>query len=198
MIKKNQVPAQQITGEYRLQGNHEMVAAFNFNADSSFEFYFIYGAVDRMAQGKYSVINNSIYLSSRKTPGKDFKIIKNIVQGDGTTIKVTDRNKLLQSNVVCMFMKGGEQDVVTTNNDGVAHSSMVDCDTLRVVHGFFPDAMTTIKSGGSDKSNYFELSLNPSLAELSFQGFVLKIEGDKLTGSLPYLFEQANSIFLKR
>ncbi len=198
MIHKNQVPAQQINGEYRLQGKHEMVAAFNFHPDSTFEFYFIYGAVDRMAQGKYSIVNNNIHLAASKTPGRDFKTVKTELRGEGSTIKVTDPNRILQSNVICMFIKGGTQEFETTDDNGVAHSPLADCDTISVMHALFPDAVTIIKSGSNAKENYFELSLNPSLAELSFQGFVLKIDGDKLTGSLPYLFEQENSTFQKR
>jgi hypothetical protein len=54
-----------------------------------------------------------------------------------------------------------------------------------------------IKSNAGNKNNYFELSLNPSLAELSFTDFTLHIDGEDLTGSLPWLFEREKAVFVK-
>ena len=191
-------PAQNITGEYRLRGNHEMVAAFKFNEDSSFEFYFIYGAVDRMSSGTYKVENGKVILKANKLPGKDFTVKEQKNFGPGTTVKITDKNSALQQRVLCIFKKGSEQQEAYSDSKGLAHSTLTNCDTVMVMHLLFPDVPTTIKSGNDDKFNYFEVALNPSLAELSFQGFSLAIEGDTLTGSLPYIFESEKSTFTKR
>jgi hypothetical protein len=51
-----------------------MVAAFEFKKDSSFQFYFIYGAVDRSSSGDFSIQNGVIILHAHKVPGKDFQL----------------------------------------------------------------------------------------------------------------------------
>ncbi len=192
------ITGQQITGEYRLKGHHEMVAAFNFQPDSSFEFYFIYGAVDRMAKGKYSIRDKQIFFRSDKTPGRDFTIRKQSVQGKGTTIKITESNPALQANVLCIFMKGTERDSIYSNNNGLAFSSLTNCDSIIAMHTLFPDEFSIIKSDASNKNDFFELSLNPSLAELSFRNFILTIDGESLSGSLPYLFESEVAVFVRQ
>jgi len=68
-----------------MAGGHEMVAAFQFKSDHSFEFYFIYGAVDRHAKGTYEIKDNQILLHADKKPGHDFTVLKALHQGDGTT-----------------------------------------------------------------------------------------------------------------
>ncbi|MEO6718875.1 MAG: hypothetical protein ABIN67_00875, partial [Ferruginibacter sp.] len=109
-----------------------------------------------------------------------------------------DQNTYLQKGVLCIFIKGKEQDEIYSDNEGFAHSKLSDCDTINVMHTLYPDVTTTIKSSAANRNNYFELILNPSLAEVSFKDFFLTIKDNTLTGSLPYLFESEQSIFVKR
>lgn len=53
-----------------------MAAAFYFSADGKFQFEYFYGAVDRMAQGTYTVIGDTLKLKSDKEAGKDFTVEK--------------------------------------------------------------------------------------------------------------------------
>lgn len=190
--------AQQIAGEFVLTGNHEMVAAFKFTPDNNFEFYFAYGAVDRMAKGSYTINQGKLLLKGEKIPARDFDIRQHSVQGTGTTIQVSDENPALIRGIVCLFIKGKEQEQVYTDEAGTAHSTIINCDTIFVLHTLYPDVLTTVKAGGDSKDNYFKLTLNPSLASVSFTDFALTIEGDRLIGSLPYLFESDRSVFVKR
>jgi|KBSSwiStaDraftv2_1062776.scaffolds.fasta_scaffold6590573_1 hypothetical protein len=56
LVEKSFMQAQaiNISGEYKMNGNQDMVSVFVFQQDSSFEYYFLYGAVDRKA---HRVIN---------------------------------------------------------------------------------------------------------------------------------------------
>jgi hypothetical protein len=189
---KAQVP----DGVYRMSGGHEMVAAFEFNKDSTFKFYFIYGAVDRNSSGRYSVHDGTIILHAQKEPGKDFTITNQEKRGTGTAIKISDRNVYLIRNVVGIFKKGAEQDQQFSDQDGYMHSNLADCDTIYVIHTLFPDVPTIIKKK-EPQNNYFEISLNPSLAEVSFQDFTLSIDPEGLTGSLPWIFERDKAVFVK-
>src|SRR4051794_35415749 len=47
-------------GEFVLEGVREMACVFKLNSDSSFEFYFSYGALDRYGSGKWTTDKNKI------------------------------------------------------------------------------------------------------------------------------------------
>jgi len=173
-----------------------MVAAFEFKQDS-FRFYFIYGAVDRSASGSFTIQNGNVILHSAKIPGKDFTIVHEQISGDGSSIKISNRNTALLRNIVGFFKKGIELDQQFSDEQGMIHSKLGNCDTIFVIHSLFPDVPTLIKSNAGNKNNYFELSLNPSLAELSFTDFTLHIDGEDLTGNLPWLFEREKAVFVK-
>jgi hypothetical protein len=81
------------------------------------------------------------------------------------------------------------------------------------VHSLFPDVPTVIcpgepaemhrdvaamasQPGGAN--NYFELTLNTSLAEVSFQDISLSITDEGLVAALPYLFERKKVLFTKQ
>ena len=198
MSLMQKLSAQDIAGEYYIKGNHEMVAAFKFDADSSFEFYFVYGAVDRTAKGTYTVNGKNILLKSDKPAGHDFTVTMEKISGQGSTVKFTDKNQYLQKSIACVFIKGKQEEVVYSDAKGIAHSSLSECDSIIAVHMLFPDAPTAIKSSSANKNNYFEATLNPSLAAVSFKDFVLTKKDDSLVGSLPYLFESEQSVFVKK
>ena len=52
----------------------EMVAGFNFSANSKFKFFYSYGTVDRSAAGSFSISGDTLHLTSNKEAGKDFAI----------------------------------------------------------------------------------------------------------------------------
>ena len=181
-----------------MSGGHEMVAAFEFKKDSSFKFYFIYGAVDRSASGKYEIKDGNIILHAHKKPGHDFTIVHQKKQGDGTSIKISNANTILLRNIVGIFKKGNTEDLQHSNNEGFIHSKLGDCDSVLVLHELFPDVPTIVRTKETtNKNNYFELTLNPSLSALSFKDFTLLITTDGLTGSLPWLFERDKVVFVK-
>ncbi|HSC37530.1 MAG TPA: hypothetical protein VLD19_06665, partial [Chitinophagaceae bacterium] len=191
--------AQTLQGEYQLKGGFEMVAAFYFDSDQHFKFYYAYGASDRQATGTYKIANGKVILHGTKVPGKDFTVVHQKHEGEGTTIKITDNNPALVQSVFCMFIKGEEKDIQYSDNTGIAHSPMAGCDTIFVMHSIFPDILTTVKyKDSSNKNNYFELTLNPSLAEVCFKDFEMVIDKDTLSGSMPYLFEKEKSFFVKQ
>ena len=190
------IQAQPIEGVYRMSGGHEMVAAFEFKKDSSFKFYFIYGAIDRNSSGRFTIYDGKIILHAEKEPGNDFTITNQGQRGEGTAIQLSDRNPYLIRNVVGIFKKGAEQDQQFSNNDGYMHSDLNECDSIMLIHTLFPDVPTFIKKT-QPKNNYFELTLNPSLAQLSFRDFTLSINREGLRGNLPWLFEREEAVFVK-
>src|SRR4030095_631661 len=133
------IEAQKIEGVYRMTGGHEMVAAFQFKPDSTYQFYFIYGAVDRKSSGRFSIHDGNIILHAVKVPGNDFTILREEKRGEGTSIKISHQNSHLLRNVLGIFKKGAEQDQQFSNNEGYIHSDLKDCDSVFVIHTLFPD-----------------------------------------------------------
>jgi hypothetical protein len=187
--------SQNINGVYRLSGAHEMVAIFEFLGTDSFEFGYVYGAVDRTSSGHYTIRNGKIFLQANKQPGKDFTVAHQEKRGAGTTINISDPNSHLVKDIVCVFKKDGKQDVQYSDEAGKAHSSLEACDSIYVMHQLFPDAPSLLPQGAN---NYFELTLNPSLAEVSFKDFSLSITREGLVGVLPYLFEKEKAVFVRQ
>ena len=63
-----------VAGTYYLSGVSEMASGIILKADSTFEFFFSYGALDRYGSGKWMFENNNIVLNRKPYPGKDFKM----------------------------------------------------------------------------------------------------------------------------
>lgn len=81
-----------MTGEYYLQGVMETASRFKLNADSTFEFFFSYGALDRFGQGNWTVKDGRLKLNSRARPPKDFalKTSKKVAGQPGILVKMVD------------------------------------------------------------------------------------------------------------
>lgn len=177
--------AQSLSGEYNLHVR-EMASGFRFSEDGKFDFYYSYGAVDRAASGTYTMEGDTVKLKSDKEPGKDFPIQAQSRKGKGYTIQVKDANQYLLKYVRCMYFIGDEQHEAMSDDDGKIHLDVPHCDKIYLQHQLFPDVGSLIKDTDND-NNYFEVSLSPSLAFVSFKGIDLFRKGDELT-CLPNYF----------
>ncbi|HZV70751.1 MAG TPA: hypothetical protein VFG10_14450 [Saprospiraceae bacterium] len=177
--------AQTLNGEYNLH-KHEMASGFRFTKDGKFEFYYVYGAVDRSATGTYSVVGDTLKIKSDKEPGKDFPVTKENHKGKGYTIQVTAPNDYLLRNIICFYFIGDVQNVAESDDKGVIHIDAPSVDKLYLQHQLFVDIASLIKDE-KNTNNYFEVSLSPSLQFVSFAGIDFIIKGDELT-CLPNYF----------
>jgi hypothetical protein len=205
MLTKTPTLPPKIGGTYLMKEGREMVASFQFFDGRSFRFFFACGAVARSSSGEYTIQEDRIKLQANKTAGKDFTIVRREKRGAGTTIAITDTNPFLVRSILCIFYKDGEKDVQFSDCQGKAYSHLEDCDTIAVVHSLFPDVPTVICPDGpattsqpGGANNYFELTLNTSLAEVSFQDISLSITDEGLVAILPYLFERKKVLFTKQ
>lgn len=181
------VAQNKVEGVYTLRGIHDMAATFNFTSDGKFQFEYFYGAVDRFASGTYTVVGDTLKLKSDKTAGKDFTVTQQSQKGKGFTIIVKDKNPVLINQVRCIFVKGNEtlfEDV--TGNTGKLETEKINCDKIYLQHPLLPDIATLIKNENNN-NNYFEVSLNPSLQQVSFIGIDFFIKENILT-CLPNYF----------
>lgn len=170
----------QLDGEYRLQGVQDMASAFHFTRDGKFEFFYIYGAVDRSASGNYTLAGDTLKLESNKMPGNDFAIRKQKKQGKGYTIQAIAPNPILLNNIICLSFTDGIQDAAFSDSEGKIVIDKEKVDSMFLLHELFPDYPTQIKDP-QNANNYFEVELLPSLGEVSFKGIDFLLHDDILT-----------------
>jgi hypothetical protein len=193
---KKQKTMSTLDGVYALRGIQDMAAAFKFTPDGRFEFFYAYGAGDRNATGTYTVEGDTVKLKSDKEPGKDFKIDAQRKQGKGYTIKLNDADKNYLSYMSCFYFVGDKQELAEANKEGIIHIDLPEVDSLYVRHELAVDIPTLVKDKDND-NNYFEVSLLPSLGQVSFKGIDLFIKEDTLTCHPNYFMPFENIRFEK-
>ena len=194
--KENKHSMTKLNGEYSLQGIHDMASGFRFTPDGRFEFFYIYGVSDRNATGTYTVEGDTVKLHSDKEPGKDFKIESQSKKGKGYTIQVKAPNDFLLSNISCFYLSGDKKEVIESDSKGMIHVDLLTVDTLYLRHEIFPDIPSLIKDK-DNSNNYFEVSLLPTLGQVSFKGIDFFIKEDTITCLPNYFMPFENIRFVK-
>jgi len=98
----------------------ETASAFKLNKDSTFEFYFSYGALDRYGSGKWSIVNKLIVLNSKPYPGKDFKLTdSSLTKNSFITIQIKDKNPHLYRFVYCLSKGETGDSLLNANDSGI-------------------------------------------------------------------------------
>lgn len=176
-----------LTGEFYLQGVREVGSGFQFRPDSSFEFFFSYGAVDRFGKGTFEQRGDSIILHSTPKPERDF-----ILQSAKTThdkklvIKISDPNPMVLSYVVCRLetMDTVLQD--QSDREGVILFDRAPVKSISLVHTLWPDRLSVFPVDHPEY-NAFEFTIDPHIVEVDFNGIVLHKDGNTLSGPNPLL-----------
>lgn len=172
-------------GEYYMHGVMETASAFALKADSTFEFYYSYGAVDRYGKGKWYQKGDSIILNSNEKHKSSFKLVKSEQHpGKDLTIKFSNPDRNLLSYLSCLARSSKEQDFGRTNNEGIATIPMKSADSLYVVFELCPERISSFKV---TNKNYFEFELEPWVAEVTFDNFSLRLTAKGLEGHHPLL-----------
>lgn len=186
--------AQKLEGVYSFN-RQEMIAAFRFGEDSSFDFYYSYGAVDRNATGKFFIVDDTLKLKSAKEPGKDFNVTNQSKMDGETTITIKDKNSYLIKYVNAFVIANGTEKIYEADDNGVIKIDMA-CDSIYLQHQLFPDIPTLIKDEKNNNNN-FEVALNPSLQQVSFKGIDFIINGKTISCLPNYFMPMENITFTK-
>ncbi|WP_461092868.1 hypothetical protein [Spirosoma gilvum] len=186
-----------IAGEYYLTGVREVGSGIKLNPDSTFEFFFAYGALDRMGKGTWKLQGDQIILNSRPKPDKDFALVKSrTVPGNQLTIRVVDPNKQLLSYVLVGVKNGADIQQGTTNNAGQAHFSKHPVDALMLQFEFCPERYSIFQIAHKEH-NDFEFRFEPWMSEVFFENLTLTIGDNTLKGHHP-LLDPAKSYSFER
>lgn len=185
-----------LSGIYTLRGIHDMAAAFRFTPDGQFHFNYFYGVVDRVAEGTYTIHGDTVKLASRKAPGTDFTILRESKQGRQITIQVIDPGPHMKSYVVAFYGTPDAFEVAEADKDGRIIIPASDPKQVFLRHELYVDIPTLIREEGNPNT-YFEVGMNPSLAEVSFKGIDLLITEDGLTCHPNYFMPFERILFEK-
>ena len=177
-----------IAGEYSLTGVMETASGIVLNKDSTFQFYFSYGALDRSGSGRWSVHDNNIILNSKPYPGYDFKIVKRLKTTDTfTTVKIEDLNLNLYQLVYCKANGAGGSMVYDADAKGLITLPNI-ADSIHILSELCPERITSFAA--DSRSNYYIINFEPWVREIFFNSFVLKYGVDHLYGRHPLLGEE--------
>ena len=186
-----------IEGEYYFR-KMEMASGFNFSKDGKFQFFYVYGSVDRNAAGSFTVEGDTLKLKSDKEPGKDFTITNQSKNGTGYTVQFIHPNKYALKHILCIFVVDGKQQEEFTDDNGQVHVEIPHCDTIYALHTLYPDIPTIVKDDKND-NNHFTLELKPSLEQVSFKDIIFKIIDGKTIECINNYFMDATDIkFIKQ
>lgn len=174
-----------------------MASGFEFRADSTFQFFYTYGASDRFATGTWSAHGDTIRLKSRKEAGRDFKVEKQSKKGKEYQIRIVDKNPILIDGVRCFAFSGARKELFESSRNGEITIPWATCDTLYLQHPYFPDIATLIKDVKNNNRS-FEVSLSPTLMEVSFKSILFWKNGDGSLGCHPNYFMPMENIRYKK
>lgn len=174
-------------GEYYLRGVPETASGFNLANDSTFQFFFSQGALDRFGQGTWSIKNNQVVLNSKEKPGLDFALTASS-QKDGKDIHISvkDQNENILRYVYCIVKGGGKTQEAMAKEDGTFQFEPQTIDSIELIFEFCPEKISIFPVTNKDH-NFFEFKFEPWLFEIFFKDFKLSQAAGALTGPSPVL-----------
>jgi hypothetical protein len=176
-----------VAGIYQLRGVMETASGFKLNEDSTFEFYFSYGALDRYGSGIWQLNGNEIIFNSKAWPGKDFKLIKSTHQpGEAITVRISAKNTVLLRYVYFALYHDGKATDTRADSKGLAHFTKQPIDSLALQFEFCPERISMFTSL-RPAHNYFEFEFEPWFVEVFFKDFKLAADDKQLKGKHPLL-----------
>jgi hypothetical protein len=185
--------AQTISGEYFLTGVHETAAGFLLNADSTFQFFYSEGALDRQAKGVWTSDGEKVVFKTAAAPTSDYLLKSKAVKaGNKFVVRIIEPNTILQRYVIVTAFSKGTENTIQTNNEGLAIFPLSKVDSIRMIFQFSPERSTTIKIDG--KENWYEFGFEPWLFELFFSNLEYKIDDSELVGKNPFNNQQGRYV----
>ena len=178
------------SGEYYLQGVMEVGSGFRFNEDKTFDFFYSYGAMDRMAKGTWEQKGDSLILNNERKPDKDFVLVQSKHTSEkGITIQVKDPNTMVLGNIYGRIKS--EKGILEGSSDkkGRLTFEPAPVQAISLIHAYWPDRFSVFQVAHPEH-NYFEFTINPKIAEVEFHNLVLQIREDTLLGPHPLIKEE--------
>lgn len=178
--------ATQVAGVYSLSGVMETASGFALNKDSSFEFYYSYGALDRYGAGKWRFIDNNVVLNSNLIHDKDFTAADSSLTKDNfTTIKIDDKNPAFYRFVYCLLKTPHGDTLINADDSGIIILPVI-TDTVTLLFELSPERVSKF-TVNSKKFNSYTFHFEPWAVEVFFTDFTLRFVNGHLEGKHPLL-----------
>jgi hypothetical protein len=178
-----------LSGEYYLQGIMEVGSGLRFNPDSTFDFFFSYGAVDRASRGTWLLQGDTVFLDTAPKPEQDFILQESrTAAGSPFLVKISHPNSMLLP-FVYVWVKTPEGVLEgKCNNDGMAFFDRVTkVESITLVHELWADRLSVFAIPAGPE-NYFEFNIAPWITEVAFHHLPLILVDEKtLKGGHPLL-----------
>lgn len=169
---------------------HESASGFNLRADSTFEFFFSSGALERYGDGRWSVTIHAtndtlIHLHSLEEKGNALTVLQKATRKNGQlTLQLKNVSPLLYEHFSLVAFYQNDTAITYADSKGTAIIDGDQYDSLQVIFGLCPDYRLSLPNEGS---NYLEIGTEPWLFEIFFKGMTLRFKNDQLQGRHPML-----------
>lgn len=173
-------------GEYYLRGVMETASGFQLKPDSSFQFFYSYGMLDRFGTGKWTIKNDQVIFNSRTRPPVDFKMLASRTEpGDSITIAIRDNNEVLLRYVHCQLRTKSGMSELKTDEAGITKFPKEIFDSIALIFQLCPDRFSVFPA--DSKANYYEFGFEPWIVEVFFDQFTLQYQSTQLFGKHPLI-----------
>ncbi|HEU4472868.1 MAG TPA: hypothetical protein VFR58_17360 [Flavisolibacter sp.] len=174
-------------GEYYLQGITETASGFKLNADSSFEFFFSYGALDRMGKGTWRMEEDSLVFNSRQKPAQDFLLYRSRTGLEKEIIiQLSDSNKQFMRFIYCTIRGGDKIQHGVANEQGIITFRPQPVEVIQLLFELCPEKKSVFNIAMKDHG-FFEFRFQPWIMELFFDDFKLYRGKNSINGPHPLL-----------
>mgnify|MGYP007051634703 FL=1 len=185
-----------VTGGYYLENVRELVSEFRVDADGTFRFMLIYGALDRYGSGQWELNGDRLNFKSRPWPGTDFALIQTgKLQDNGIFIRITDSNKNIVRYVAGSLQRGRQGSWQGASNDGLMRFPSQELADIALISELCPERISLV-SVPDPTDNYFQFRFEPWTLEYFFKDFSLQVKKDGLYGKHPML--QGDNYFYRK
>ncbi|MBL0339927.1 MAG: hypothetical protein IPP71_02845 [Bacteroidetes bacterium] len=174
-------------GIYYLESVMETASGFKVDADSTFEFFFSQGALDRTGKGTWTVNGNQITFN---TPGKSSPgyILKKSEKTNSkkTVIVINESNTMLLSFNYARLYDGKDSEFMKIGSDGVIEIESTKFTKIELFFELCPERTYAFEPLHPD-DNYFEFTIDPTIMNFYFTNVTYKFDGKTLKGIHPLL-----------
>lgn len=185
-----------IEGEYVLEGVREMACAFKLNSDSTFEFYFSYGALDRYGSGKWKMDEDDIIFTGKPSPGKDYKLVNtSATNSKFPVLKIEDKNTYLYRLVYCRLQSPQHDTIIPFNDNGIL-SLPYAVDSIQLLSDLCPEKVSSFTL--QSKPLTYTFNFEPWILEVFFNGNTFHYEDEAFEGNFPLLQSGRTYRFVKQ
>lgn len=177
-------------GEYYITGEREIAAGFQINADSSFNFFLSYGAMDRQGTGKWKVVDNQLVLLSSDTSKQHFLLQEQKqMPGNNVNIKFEQTNPNMFHFLFAVLVVNDKRFTQKANKEGEITFLNTKADTLEVYFKWCPDKVS-IYDVKHSTNNYFTFSPKPNLMDVNFEEAKFQFTDKEMSGRLTFFDER--------